>query len=115
MPVRIFARLSEQRGAKHWLATGALVTIALTLASAAAWSRLGLPVAIGIGCGYGAHLLADACTPHGAPLFGPFRARRIHLLPSGYRIVTGGLGDLVILIAATLTAVALGIVMTQHV
>jgi len=28
-----------------------------------------LPLVIGIGCGYSAHLHADACTPHGAPLF----------------------------------------------
>jgi membrane-bound metal-dependent hydrolase YbcI (DUF457 family) len=114
VPVTIFARLAEHRGATHWLVTGAAVTIALTLASAAVWSRFGLPVAIGIGCGYGAHLLADACTPHSAPLFGPFRARRVHLLPSGHRIVTGSLGDLLILIAAMLTAAALGVAMTQH-
>lgn len=110
VPVTIFARVAKHRGATHWLVTGAAVTIALTLASAAVWSTFGLPVAIGIGCGYGAHLLADACTPHGAPLLGPFRARRVHLLPSGHRIVTGGLGDLLVLITATLMAAALGLV-----
>jgi membrane-bound metal-dependent hydrolase YbcI (DUF457 family) len=71
------------------------------------------PVAIGAGCGYCAHLLADACTPHGAPLLGPFSARRIHLLPGRLRVATGGAGDLLVLITATLTAAALGLVVLQ--
>lgn len=60
-----------------------------------------------------AHLLADACTPHGAPLFGPVSSRRVHLLPPGMRVTTGGSGDLVILMVATLAAAALGLLVSQ--
>lgn len=109
LPMTIFATLATHRGATHWLLSGAATTILLAGVAGALSPPLALPVAIGCGCGYGAHLLADACTPHGAPLFGPASARRIHLLPPGMRVVTGGAGDLLVLIAATLTAAALGL------
>ena len=67
-----FAGSAEHRGATHWLLSAAAATILLAGAAGALWPPLVLPVAIGVGCGYCAHLLADACTPHGAPLLGPF-------------------------------------------
>jgi membrane-bound metal-dependent hydrolase YbcI (DUF457 family) len=108
LPMTLFAALATHRGATHWLLSAAMVTVALTVAVGALWPQLAAPVAIGTGCGYGAHLLADACTPHGAPLLGPFSARRVHLLPPRCRVATGGIGDTLMLIAATATAAALG-------
>jgi membrane-bound metal-dependent hydrolase YbcI (DUF457 family) len=110
LPMTIFARLAKHRGATHWLLSAAAATIALAGAAGAVWASLTLPVAIGAGCGYGAHLLADACTTGGAPLLGPFSLRRVHLLPRGHRVATGGPADVLMLIAATLTAVVLGFV-----
>jgi len=113
LPMTIFAALAKHRGATHWLLSAAAATIVLTAAAGAVWPALTVPVAIGAGCGYCAHLLADACTPRGAPLLGPFSARRVHLLPAVLRITTGGIGDLLMLITATLTAAALGFVVLQ--
>jgi inner membrane protein len=42
--------------------------------------------------GYLSHLLGDACTKSGVPLFwriGAFRRRSIHILPRGFRLTTG--------------------------
>jgi len=113
LPMTIFAALVQHRGATHWLLSGAATTIVLGGAGGALWSRLTLPVAIGVGCGYCAHLLADACTPHGAPLLGPLSARCVHLLPPRMRVVTGGVGDLLVLLAATLVVAALGVLVLQ--
>jgi membrane-bound metal-dependent hydrolase YbcI (DUF457 family) len=66
-------------------------------------------VVIGVGSGYGAHLLADACTPYGAPPLGPFSARRVHLLPHLCRIPTGSASDLLVLVGAIVTAAALSL------
>jgi membrane-bound metal-dependent hydrolase YbcI (DUF457 family) len=112
-PMTIFARLASHRGATHWLLSGAAVTIILAAGAGALWASLTLPVALGMGCGYGGHLLADACTPHGAPLLGPFSVRRIHLLPAGHRVATGGLTDALMLVTAIITAVVLGLVVLQ--
>lgn len=108
LPLTVFARVGRHRGATHWLLSGAAATLVLAAATRAIWAPLAVPVAIGIGCGYAGHLLADACTPHGAPLLGPLHARCVHLLPAGRRIATGARGDLLPMIAAALTAVALG-------
>lgn len=113
LPMTVFAALAQHRGATHWLLTAAATTVILAGAAGALWPPLRLPVAIGVGCGYCAHLLADACTPHGAPLLGPFSARRVHLLPPRCRVVTGGAGDLLVLITAALTAAGLGILILQ--
>lgn len=113
LPLTIFAAVAQHRGATHWLLSAAVTTIVLALAAGALWAPLALPVAIGTGCGYGAHLLADACTPHGAPLLGPFSTRRVHLLPHTQRIATGGIGDHLVLIAAALAAATLGLMVLQ--
>jgi membrane-bound metal-dependent hydrolase YbcI (DUF457 family) len=113
LPMTIFAAVATHRGATHWLLIGAVTTIVLAAGAAALWAPLALPVAIGTACGYGAHLLADACTPHGAPLLGPLSTRPIHLLPRTMRIATGGTGDQLVLIAATLTAASLGLLVLQ--
>ena len=113
LPMIAFAGLAQHRGATHWLLSAATATIILVGAAGVLWPPLVLPVAIGVGCGYCAHLLADACTPHGAPLLGPFSARRVHLLPPSFRVPTGSAGDLLVLIGAILTAIALSMLVLQ--
>ena len=108
-----YAASAQHRGATHWLLSATAATIVLAGAAGALWPPLVLPAAIGVGCGYCAHLLTDACTPHGAPLLGPFSARRIHLLPPLCRVPTGGAGDLLVLIAAILTVTALSLLVLQ--
>ena len=71
LPMTIFAALAQHRGATHRLLCGTATTVVLASAAGALWPPLRLPVFIGVGCGYCARLLADACTPHGAPLLGP--------------------------------------------
>jgi membrane-bound metal-dependent hydrolase YbcI (DUF457 family) len=46
--------------------------------------------------GYGSHILADACTLSGVPLFGPFTRRDFHLLPKMLRLRTGGFMEFVV-------------------
>ena len=109
LPMTAFAELAQHRGATHWLLSAAAATFILIGAAGALWPALVVPVAIGVGCGYCAHLLTDACTPYGAPLLGPFTARRFHLLPPLYRIPTGSAGDLLVLVGAIVTAAALSL------
>ena len=49
-------------------------------------------VLLGIWLGYGSHLLADAATASGIPGW-PFTSKRLHLLPQGFRFVTGSLAE----------------------
>jgi membrane-bound metal-dependent hydrolase YbcI (DUF457 family) len=113
LPMTIFACLAKHRGASHWLLSSAAAAIVLAAAAGAVWAPLAPPVAIGTGCGYAAHLLTDACTPRGAPLLGPVSVRRVHLLPPGHRVVTGGRGEALMLITATVAAAAVGFTLVQ--
>ncbi|MCA1700675.1 MAG: metal-dependent hydrolase [Actinobacteria bacterium] len=72
LPMSIIALTVRHRGATHWLLTSAVITATLTVLAAALSPMLAPPVGLGVGLGYTAHLLADACTPPGAPLLGPF-------------------------------------------
>ena len=103
-PLRLLALVAPHRGFTHWLLTGVLVTAVAAVLVGAVAPSLAAPVALGVACGYLMHALADACTPHGAPLLGPFSTRSVHLLPRGLRITTGGAGDTAVLIVATVAA-----------
>ena len=48
-------------------------------------------VCVALAVGYLSHLIADAMTPHGIPLF--FFDRQVHLLPRGLRIRTGEIAE----------------------
>jgi inner membrane protein len=50
-------------------------------------------VALVMTAAYASHLFLDACTPSGVPLFGPLSWRRVHLLPRGLRVRTGGFAE----------------------
>lgn len=72
------------RGATHSLiGFGTATMLALPLAFAWGWTA---PVAFALG--YASHLLCDAATKSGIPLFYPKR-RRWHLLPRPLRLTTG--------------------------
>ena len=100
----VFASIVRHRGATHWLSTGIAVTAVGAVAAAAVYAALVLPVTVGLGAGYTLHLLADACTPHGVPLLGPFSRRERHVLPKGRRIRTGSGRETVVCLAAMCVA-----------
>ena len=100
LPLRAFAVLASHRGATHWLTTAVLVTVALGVLAAPLGAPAVFVAAVGVGCGYVTHVLADACMPSGAPLFGPFSRRRVHLLGSRRTLRTGSPADVLIGIAA---------------
>lgn len=81
--------LVRHRTTTHWLLTlGALVAAA----AYGVWQFLpeaAVPVTLGLSAGLFGHTLADACTPHGSPLLGPFYARPVRLLPRRACIRTG--------------------------
>ena len=104
VPLVVFASVVRHRGATHWLVTGAAVTVIGAVAASVVYAALVLPVAAGLGVGYTLHLLADACTPHGVPLLGPFSRRKRHLLPNGRRIRTGSGPETVVCLLAMCVA-----------
>ena len=106
LPLRTLG-LFGHRGITHSLLAVALAAAALgALASLVAPSVAGA-VAVGCAVGYGAHVLADACTPGGVPLFAPLSGRRRWLLPRWARIPTGSLRELAL--AAVLAALSVGL------
>ncbi len=110
LPMIVVALATRHRGATHWLLTGAFVTAALTALAAALSPTLAPPIGLGVTLGYTTHLLADTCTPHGAPLLGPFSGQRRHLLPRSAQIRTGSAAELAIL--ALVGSAALALAMT---
>lgn len=107
LPMIIVALVARHRGGTHWLLTGAVVTAGLTALASAVSPALVLPVGVGVAVGYTTHLLADACTPHGAPLLGPFSMQRRHLLPRPVQITTGSVAEFTLLALAGAATIAL--------
>ena len=78
---------------------------------------LGLPLAlfldpfagVGLALGYLSHLVLDACTRSGIPLLWP-EPGKMHLLPSGLRVVTGSKAEDIVffLLAFAATGFLLG-------
>jgi inner membrane protein len=73
----------SHRGLTHTLLANLAIFVLsyLLLPELAQWAVVG---------GYTSHLIADALTRHGIPLFWPLSNRSIHLLPRPLRISTGG-------------------------
>jgi inner membrane protein len=63
--------------------------VAKALAALAAWRGAALALSIG----YLSHLLADAMTMSGVPLWWPVGEKRVHVLPPGLRLRTGSLAE----------------------
>ncbi len=104
LPIKLFAALATHRGATHSLLAALAITALASLAAAALSPVLVFPIGAGIAAGYVMHLVADACTPYGAPLLKPFQAGKIHLLPKHRRISTGGTGDALVCVTALCVA-----------
>ena len=109
LPLVMFALLARHRGPSHSLAACALMA-ALAAVLAAMVGGLGAAVAGGCGCGYCAHVLADACTPSGVCLWWPVSRRRVWLLPRPLRIRTGSFRETLLAVAAAAVAGALVVV-----
>lgn len=107
IPLVLFASVTRHRSATHWLSTGLAVTVICAVVAGVVDAVLVLPVAAGLGAGYTLHLLADACTPHGVPLLGPFSTRKRHLLAKGRRIPTGSGRETVVCLGAMCVAALL--------
>jgi inner membrane protein len=106
LPLVVFALLARHRGLSHTLAAcGLLAAVAGLLA--AVLGGVGAAAAAGCALGYCAHVLADACTPSGVPLWWPVSRRRVWLVPRPLRIRTGSLREALLALAAATVAVAL--------
>jgi len=87
------------RGATHW----PVLAAALWLAGRVVCTWRGWPVALADACGagYALHLAADALTVDGIPgMVRPWK--RLHLLPRGLRLASGGRGEGLIRVVAGL-------------
>jgi len=82
------AQRGVKRGPTHWLVVGFLVAAVAGLIVSATAPMVGTLAFAGFLTGYWLHLLADALTPEGCPLFGPFPGV-VRLLPFRIRIVAG--------------------------
>jgi membrane-bound metal-dependent hydrolase YbcI (DUF457 family) len=84
------------------LAAATVVGLSIPADTAAyAW-----PAMAGVVIGYGMHLVADTCTPHGLAVFAPFSRRCVHLLPRALWIRTGSAAETVIV---TMLAAGMGL------
>ncbi len=106
LPLVAFALVARHRGISHSLA--ACVLFAALAAALGVWLPAPVaPAAGGLAVGYGAHVLADACTPAGVALWAPFSRRRAWLVPRRARIRTGSPPEG--LLAATTAVAALAL------
>lgn len=94
----------KHRGLTHYGLTAGL-------ALAAAWligRQFGLgDVGLAFGLGYLSHILADAMTKHGVPLWGPLPGQ-FHLLPKALRLRTGSPAETLLFMVLVLVLVWLG-------
>ena len=88
----------KHRGLTHYGITAGLV-------AAGAWligRQFGYDdVGLAFGLGYLSHILADAMTQHGVPLWGPLPGR-FHLLPKPLRLRTGSPAETLVFMVLTL-------------
>lgn len=77
------------------LATALFVAAVHVTAFTTVGSVLAAALGLGVAVGYGAHVLADACTQSGVPFFWPYR-RMVHLLPRGWRFTTGSAAETIL-------------------
>jgi membrane-bound metal-dependent hydrolase YbcI (DUF457 family) len=88
LPIRLLTLLPH-RGFTHSVLACALAALLSALAASLIDPDLALAATVGVAIGYGSHVVADACTPSGVPLWAPFSRRRRWLLPARARIRTG--------------------------
>jgi len=102
LPSQVLHRQLGHRGLLH--SPLGLSLIALALLPLALWWGWAVPAAVLLG--YASHLLADACTRSGVPLWYPGK-RRFHLLPQPLRIVTGSQAEEVVFVLSALLVMLL--------
>jgi membrane-bound metal-dependent hydrolase YbcI (DUF457 family) len=99
LPLVAFGAIVSHRALTH----SALATVSVVLAVALVvglFAPATAPVvAGGVGVGYSAHVLGDACTPTGVRLWWPFSARQVWLVPRRLRISTGSLREALLAVA----------------
>jgi membrane-bound metal-dependent hydrolase YbcI (DUF457 family) len=103
LSLRLFG--AGHRGVTHYGLTSLGVMIISYLVSA----RMGYPDAgLALGVGYLSHVVADALTKHGVPLWWPLPGN-FHLLPGPFRVKTGGAGESIffMLVSAAFVWIAL--------
>lgn len=98
----------DHRTVTHYLLTAAAVICGAWLAADELVPVHAQLVACGVAVGFLTHLLMDACTRHGVPLFWPAWRRDVHLLPVGWRVRTGDFADTLVM-AGALGAVVLAV------
>lgn len=103
LSVQLFRRLGH-RGVLHSFLAWVVVTLTGGILSGLAVHTLA--PGVGLSLGYLSHLLLDACTRSGVPLFWPNSAR-VPLLPYRLRITTGSLAEDVVFALLALAAFAL--------
>ena len=89
LPAVAFAALVPHRAITHSAVACAAVAFIAAVIVPSVGTGAALVVGGGVGIGYGAHVIADACTPGGVRLWSPFSRRRVWLLPPRFRIPTG--------------------------
>ena len=95
------------RGALHSIVALLVLSIA---AGVPLWLFLSPLAAVGLALGYLSHLLLDACTRSGVPLYWP-DTNRVHLLPMRLRITTGSRAEDGVFLLLALAA--LGLLLTH--
>lgn len=105
----VLNRALGHRGLLHSLLGWTLFSL-LCLPLAWFWN-VSLPFALSFG--YASHLMADACTKSGIPVFYP-RRKRYHLLPRFWRITTGSAAEEVVFVLLALFALALLLHQVPH-
>lgn len=95
--------LVPHRSVTHWALTAAALTAAVAVGLGIALGPVvALVAGAGFAVGYGGHIAADACTPHGVPALAPFYPRPVWLLPRALRVRTGSWREGLLALTVTL-------------
>lgn len=107
LPLLAFGALASHRALTHSVLATIAVATAVGLVVAPLAPEFAPVVAGGVGVGYAAHVLADACTPAGVRLWWPVSRRPVWLLPRGGRIRTGSMREVLLGLTVVCLTVAL--------
>src|SRR4051794_8011249 len=108
LPLRLLVLLGH-RGLTHSLLACAVAALLCGVAVSLVAPTLAVAAGAGLALGYGAHLVADACTPSGIALWAPISRKRRWLLPRAARIPTGSLREYAL--AAVLATLFAGVLL----
>jgi membrane-bound metal-dependent hydrolase YbcI (DUF457 family) len=106
LPLIAFGAIASHRRVTHSALATAATTLLVWVALTPFAPTIAFVVAGGVGVGYAAHVLADACTPAGVWLWWPLSRHRVWLLPPRVRIATGSFREALVALAVIGTTVA---------